>query len=88
MAANLIPQNNTLTYNDALNLFKDRDLLFEPRTQYSYTTYGDTVLGVIIERITEQTFGTYMQEHIFEKAGMTNIGIEKSGETLENESKL
>lgn len=76
------------TLNDALSLFKDRDLLFEPGTQYSYTTYGYTVLGAIIEQVTGGTFEAYMQEHIFAKAGMTNTGVEKFGEELENESKL
>lgn len=49
-------ESNTIvnypTLYDALNLFKDRDLLFEPDTQYSYTTYGYTIIGVIIERVT------------------------------------
>jgi len=76
------------TLHDALSLFKDRKLLFEPGTQYSYTTYGYTVLGAIIERVTGQTFETYMKENIFEKAGMTNTGVEKFEKELENESKL
>ncbi len=83
--------NTTIQYPtlyDALSLFKDRDLLFEPGTQYSYTTYGYTVLGAIMENITGETFEDYMKEHIFEKAGMTNTGVEKFGEILENESKL
>ncbi|MFK7814681.1 MAG: serine hydrolase domain-containing protein [Maribacter sp.] len=76
------------TLYDALSLFKDRDLLFEPGTQYSYTTYGYTVLGAIIESVTNQTFEVYMQENIFAKAGMTKTGIKKFEEELENESKL
>jgi len=76
------------TLYDALSLFKDRDLLFEPGTQYSYTTYGYTVLGAIMEHVTGQTFEAYMHEHIFDKAGMTNTGVKKFGEVLENESKL
>ncbi len=76
------------TLYDALELFKDRDLLFEPGTQYAYTTYGYTVLGAIIESVTETTFEEYMLEHIFKKAGMANTGVEKFEEALENESKL
>ncbi|TMM56797.1 beta-lactamase family protein [Maribacter algarum] len=76
------------TLYDALSLFKDRDLLFEPGTQYSYTTYGYTVLGAILEKVTEQTFEAYMHQNIFVKAGMTHTGVEKFGEVLENESKL
>jgi len=83
--------NTTTEYSklyDALSLFKDRDLLFEPGTQYSYTTYGYTILGAIIEAITEQNYETYMQEHIFAKAKMHNTGVDKFDKELENESKL
>ena len=83
--------NTTTEYSnlyDALSLFKDRNLLFEPGTQYSYTTYGYTVLGAIMENVTGVSFEEYMQENIFAKAGMSNTGIEKFEEKLENESKL
>lgn len=83
--------NTTTEYStlyDALSLFKDRELLFEPGTQYAYTTYGYTVLGAIMESVMGDTFENYMQEHIFKKAEMTNTGVEKFEEELENESKL
>ncbi len=76
------------TLNDALSLFKNRDLLFEPGSQYSYTTYGYTVLGAIMESVTENTFEAYMRENIFKKAGMTNTGVVKFEVELENQSKL
>lgn len=83
--------NTTVNYPtlyDALSLFKDRDLLFEPGTQYSYSTYGYTVLGVIIENISELTFEAYMQKNIFDKAEMTNTGVEKFGVKMGNKSEL
>ncbi len=83
--------NTTIEYaslNDALGLFKDRELLFEPGTKYSYTTYGYTVLGAILEQVAGQTFEAYMQENIFSKAGMNNTGVAKFGVVLENQSKL
>jgi len=73
---------------DALSLFKDRTLLFEPGTQYSYTTYGYTVLGVIIERVSGLTFEAYMQKNIWDKAGMTQTGVDKFGVKVENQSEL
>ncbi len=83
--------NTTVEYPtlyDALSIFKDRDLLFEPGTKYSYTTYGYTVLGVIIEKISRQTFEEYMQKNIWDKAEMTNTGVEKFGIKMENKSEL
>ena len=83
--------NTTVNYPtlyDALSLFKDRDLLFEPGTQYSYTTYGYTVLGAIIEKVSGMTFEQYMQKNIWDKAEMTNTGVEKFGVKMNNKSAL
>lgn len=82
-------QNNTKKYQsltNALDIFKDRELLFEPGTKYSYTTYGYTVLGVIIERVSGMTFEEYMQQHIWDKANMTDTGVVKYGAVLDNAS--
>lgn len=83
--------NTTVNYStlyDALSLFKDRDLLFEPGTQYSYTTYGYTVLGAVIEKITKNTFEEYMKKNIWAKAKMTNTGVEKFKVKMDNKSEL
>lgn len=84
-------QNTTRGYDtlyDALGLFKDRELLFEPGTKYSYTTYGYTVLGVIVEKVSGLSFEEYMEQNIWDKAGMMNTGIVKFGVTVENASKI
>lgn len=49
----------------------DYDLLGEPGTQYCYNndTYG--LLGIIIEKVSGQTYEQYLQEHIFKPCGMT-----------------
>ncbi len=73
---------------DALEIFKDRKLLFEPGTQYSYTTYGYTVLGVIVERASGMKFEDYMKQNIWDKAGMINTGVEKYGQKQPNQSSL
>jgi serine beta-lactamase-like protein LACTB len=83
--------NTTVNYPtlyDALNLFKNRDLLFEPGTQYSHTTYGYTVLGAVIEKVTGKAFEEYMQNNIWDKAEMTNTGVEKCGVKMKNKSEL
>ena len=83
--------NTTEAYaslDDALVVFKDRNLLFEPGSRFSYTTYGYVVLGVLIERISGMPYETYMQKHIWDKAGMSNTGVDTFGVVLENESQL
>src|SRR5690625_1056312 len=46
-------------------------LLGEPGTEFSYSndTYG--LLGIIIEKVSGQTYEQYLQEHIFKPCGMT-----------------
>lgn len=79
---------NYPTLYEALDIFKDRDLLFEPGTQYSYTTYGYTVIGVVIEKVSGISFEEYMQKNIWDKADMTNTGVEKFGKKMGNQSEL
>lgn len=72
----------------AVDLFKNRKLLFEPGTRFSYTTYGYTVLGLLIENVSGSTYEEYMQKNIWDKAGMKHTGIEKYGVTMPNKSEL
>ncbi|AXT19452.1 class A beta-lactamase-related serine hydrolase [Flavobacteriaceae bacterium AU392] len=73
---------------DAYEVFKDRKLRFEPGTQYYYTSYGYVVLGLLIEKVSGLSFETYMQKHIWDKANMTNTGIEKLESKRENTASL
>ncbi len=55
---------------EALGIFKDDPLEHEPGTRYTYTTYGYTLLGVIIEGASGMAFPDYVRRRIFEPAGM------------------
>jgi len=63
---------------DALAIFQDDPLLFEPGTRYSYTTYGYNVLGAVVARASGQGFVNYLREHVFEPAGMKNAQADDS----------
>ena len=76
------------TLQEAMSVFIDRPLLFEPGSDYSYTTYGYVVLGRIIEVVSGLSYGDYMQKHIFDIAGMEDTGIEETGESYDNKSCL
>jgi CubicO group peptidase (beta-lactamase class C family) len=65
---------NTLT--DALGIFKDDPLDFEPGTRYGYTTFGYTLLGAVIEGASGMTFPDYMRENIFKPAGMRHTQVD------------
>ncbi|MBC2845984.1 serine hydrolase domain-containing protein [Winogradskyella flava] len=68
---------NYETLLDAYDVFKNRKLRFEPGTEFYYTSYGYVILGILIEKVSGLSFEAYMQKHIWDKANMTNTGIEK-----------
>lgn len=48
----------------ALSIFKDDPLVNEPGEKYSYTTYGYNLLSRIVEKVSGEKFGDYLQNHI------------------------
>lgn len=60
----------------AMKVFHERDLEFEPGTAVGYASYEYVVLGVIIEKVSGESFEDYMTNHIWKPAGMVNTGIE------------
>lgn len=82
---------NTTHYaslQDAMKVFIERPLLFEPGTQYYYTTYGYVVLGRIIEAVTSLTYEAYMKSHVFDVAGMASTRIEYLNQDYPNKACL
>ena len=70
----------------ALDEFKDRELDFEPGSTFIYTSYGYTLLGAIIEKVTGKSYQNYMQKNIWEPSKMTHTDIEDSNLDYENKS--
>jgi CubicO group peptidase (beta-lactamase class C family) len=62
---------------DALRVFEDDSLLFEPATQYSYSTYGWNLISAIIEGASGQNFLDYMQQRVFTPLGMRHTGPDR-----------
>lgn len=60
------------TLTDALSIFKDDPLEHEPGARFTYSTYGYTLVGAIIEGASGMTFSDYLREHVFKPAGMQN----------------
>ena len=75
---------------DACNVFQNDPLLFgnAPGAEYRYTTYGYTVLGAIIEAVSDNSFEAYMREHIWLPAGMTWTSLEITGVHVDNKAAL
>ena len=60
------------TLSDYLPFFASEPLLFPPGAQQRYSNGGYIVLGLIIEKVTGQSYYDYVQKNVFERAGMKN----------------
>ena len=54
-----------LTHDELLDMFKNLPFDFAPGEQWRYNNSGYYLLGVIIERVTGQSYADYLGEHIF-----------------------
>ncbi|HEY7189201.1 MAG TPA: serine hydrolase domain-containing protein [Vicinamibacterales bacterium] len=72
--------------NDYVALFGKRDLEFEPGSRWAYSNYGFLLLGVIIERVSGQTYYDYVADHIYTPAMMTRSGSEPESATAVDRS--
>lgn len=64
---------NTRHYFDvqsALRTFADDPLLFEPGTDFRYSSFGYNLLGALVEQASGKDFNAYLQSAIFRPAGL------------------
>jgi CubicO group peptidase (beta-lactamase class C family) len=62
------------TIEQALGLFKDDPLLFEPGSRFGYSTYGYMVLGCALEGAGGASYDELMARLVFAPAGMERSG--------------
>jgi CubicO group peptidase (beta-lactamase class C family) len=66
------------TADSIVSLFKDRDLEFGPGEKYSYSNSGYLALGVIIEKVSGQSYEKFIQDNIFTPLGMKDSGYDSN----------
>lgn len=71
---------------EALDIFKKDTLSHKPGEAQTYSTYGYTLLGVIIESVSGQTFIDYLNEHVFKPAGMIHTSADNPLKIIHNRS--
>src|SRR3954465_520435 len=67
-----------------LPLFAADPLAFPPGEKFQYSNAGYMLLGAIIEKVSGQNYYTYIQEHIFNPAGMNDTGFYDPGKQIPN----
>jgi serine beta-lactamase-like protein LACTB len=71
---------------DALAPFADRPLLFEPGTQYRYSSYGWILVSAAVEAAANEPFLTFMRKRIFEPLGLRDTMADSAAKPIPNRS--
>ena len=58
------------TVTQALDIFKNDSLMFQPGARYLYSTYGWNLISAVVEGAAGEPFVTYMRRQVFEPLGM------------------
>lgn len=56
--------------------FKNKPLNFAPGEKFQYSNSGYVLLGYILEKVTGQEYGDYVEQNIFQPLGMRNSGYD------------
>ncbi|MGK0378749.1 MAG: CubicO group peptidase (beta-lactamase class C family) [Patiriisocius sp.] len=71
---------NTDEYNsieESIAVFNNDELLFEPSTGFSYSSYNYTLLSAMMEKASEKKFLAFMKEKVFQPLCMTQTTADK-----------
>jgi len=69
-----------------VKLYGNRGPEFEPGSQWKYSNYGFLLLGVIVEKVSGQSYYDYVRDHIFKPAGMIATASEPEDQVVADRS--
>lgn len=68
-----------ISLEDLVASFKHDPFDFSPGEKYSYDNSGYVLLGYIVEKVTGQSYTSYLQKTFFDPLGMTSTGVYHKG---------
>ncbi|HVE55347.1 MAG TPA: serine hydrolase [Pyrinomonadaceae bacterium] len=68
----------------AIAVFENFDLVAEPGTRFSYSSYGYNLLGAVIEGASGQAYADYMRENVWNPLGMNDMRMDNPREIIPN----
>lgn len=71
-----------LTPEQIIALTRDKPLEFEPGSRFNYDNTGYVLLGYVIDKVSGQAYGAYLDDHIFKPLGLAHTGYDVSAEIL------
>ncbi|MEO5898073.1 MAG: serine hydrolase domain-containing protein [Vicinamibacterales bacterium] len=69
---------------DGLRSFANDPLLFEPGTEYRYSTFGWILVSAAVELAADESFFRFMRRRIFEPLGMADTTSDSATEPIPN----
>ncbi len=79
--------NDDLPKERVLDWFASRELAFPPGHKYSYSNSGYFVLGLILERVTGESFGDYVKQHILDPLDLKSTYLDDGVVKIPNKAK-
>ena len=76
------------TVREGLEIFQDDTLLFEPGTQYSYSSYGWNLVSAVVENVAGEPFLSYMESHVFAPLGMSHTLADRAGTDIPDRARF
>lgn len=77
----------TISTDSAYSEIKKIPYEFSPGTTAAYSNIGYYLLGRIIEKVSGETYATFLRKNIFEKAGMKNTGVSNHDSIISKKAK-
>jgi CubicO group peptidase (beta-lactamase class C family) len=74
------------TLQDYVKLYGNRAAEFDAGSRWQYSNYGFLLLGVIIEKVSGQSYYDYVRDHIYKPAGMTGTASEPEDQMVADRS--
>ena len=72
------------TTREAIAIFENFDLIAEPGTKYSYTSYGYNLLGAVVEGASGMSFGEYMTKNVWGPIATQNTRMDDPSDLIPN----
>jgi CubicO group peptidase (beta-lactamase class C family) len=70
------------TPRELIALVADQPLDFSPGTKWNYSNTGYILLGMLIEKVSGQSYLDFLSSNIFDRLGMTESGYDRAAEIL------
>ncbi len=69
---------------EVVAFFKDLPLDFEPGSSWNYSNSGYFLLGIVIEKVSGESYETFIQKNILQPLGMSETGYDRASTVVKD----